>query len=191
MAWITAAELRVFDPGLANVDVYGEDQLETAITNAEAEIERIIGIAYNSRTATSEWHLGDGTEWLRLDNRWPTSITSVTVDGTALSAGVIAEMVVDRRTGMVRYSGGWTADADILVTYAYGKTAPPTDLKEAAMLLVRARLGRTRNGVPDRAERYVPDGNGGTYILSNPSATRTGIPDVDAVLARYLVPGLA
>lgn len=190
MAWITAADLRVFDDALADVDVYGEDQLEAVITDVEAELERILGTAYNSRTATSEWHLGDGSEWLRLDNRWPTSITSVTIDGTAVSAGAIADMVIDRVAGRIRYSAGWTDEAPIVITYTYGKTAPTDDLKRAAKLLCRARLGQTRSPVMDRAERYVQDG-GGTLVLSMPSATRTGVPDVDAILARYLIPGIA
>lgn len=190
MAWMTAAQLRAFDDGLVDAAVYSDDQLTAVISDVEAEIERIVGTAYNSRTATDEWHLGDGTQWLRLDNRWPTSITSVSVDGTALSAGVIADMVVDRRSGIVRHSGGWTADADILATYTYGKTAPPADLLRAAKLLCRARLGQTRAPFMDRATRYQMDG-GGMLVLDQAGAAKTGVPDVDAILARYLVPGIA
>lgn len=191
MAWLTAAALRVFDEGLANPDVYGEDQLEAVIVDVEAEIERIIGTAYNSRTATDEWHLGDGTEWLRLDFRWPTSVTAASIDGVALSADALTGLVVNRTTGMVRYTAGWTDEADVLVTYAYGKSAPPSDLLRAAKILCRARLGQTRNGIPDRAERWQPDGAGGMFSLAMPSAGRTGVPDVDAILARYVLPGIA
>lgn len=190
MAYLTEAELRGFDDGLFPPETYSSEQIATAIANAEVEVERIIGTAFNSRTATNEWHMGDGSQWLRLDNRWPTSVSAASIDGTALSADALSGLVVNRTTGMVRYSAGWTCEADVLVTYTYGKTAPPADLKEAVMLLVRARLGRTRNPIPDRAERFVSEG-GNTFVLSTPSATRTGVPDVDAVLARYMVPGVA
>jgi hypothetical protein len=190
MAWLTADDLRAFDDGLVDAARYSDTQLTNVITDVEAEIERIIGTAYNARTATNEWHLGNGEEWLRLDNRWPTTITAASIDGTALTAGQLSDLTIDRSAGMVRNPAGWTEDDAILISYTYGKTAPPSDLLRAAKILCRARLGQTRNPIMDRAERYISDG-GNTFVLSMPSATRTGVPDVDAVLARYLIPGIA
>ena len=42
----------------------------------------------------------------------------------------------------------------------------------------------------DRATRYQMDG-GGMLVLDQAGAAKTGVPDVDAILARYLVPGIA
>lgn len=190
MAWMTAEELRAFDDGLTNASTYRDDQLTAVIADVEAELERIIGTAYNSRTATDEWHLGDGSRWLRLDHGWPTAVSAASIGGVALSSGTLSALVIDRRAATVYLASGWTCELAVLVTYAHGQSAPPADLLRAAKILCRARLGQTRNAIPDRAERFVSEG-GQTFVLSNPSATRTGIPDVDAVLARYLVPGIA
>lgn len=191
MAWMTATQLRAFDDGLANTSVYSDAQLTAVIADVEVEIERLLGQAFNSRTITNEWHLGDGGVWLPLDNAWPTTVTACTVGGVSLSAGTIANMIVDRRGSRVWLSSGWIYLQEITISYSCGQTAPPADLLRAAKLLCRARLGQTRAPIMDRAERYVPDGNGGTFILSMPGAARTGIPDVDAILARYVTPGLA
>jgi hypothetical protein len=61
----------------------------------------------------------------------------------------------------------------------------------AAKILCRARLAETRSPIMERASQYQPDGAGGMIRLDTPTATRTGIPAVDAVLARYLIPGIA
>lgn len=190
MAWMTAAQLRAFDDGLTNAEVYSDEQLTAVISDVEAELERILGMAYNSRTATDEWHLGAGTQWLRLDHRWPTAITSLSIDGIAVTAGAIAGLIIDRRTASVRNLGGWLYGTDILVTYTHGQSAPPDDLLRAAKLLCRARLGQTRAPFMDRATRYQMDG-GGMLVLDQAGAAKTGVPDVDAILARYLVPGIA
>ena len=203
MAWMTAAQLRAFDDGLTDAATYSDDQLDAVISDVEAEIERIVGTAYDRRTVVDEWHLGDGSCWLRLDHRWPVAVTAASVGGTSLSAGVLAALMIDRRVGGVYLSSGWAAGEEVLVSYTLGRfttttvddvttyvSAAPADLLRAAKLLCRARLGQTRAPFMDRATRYQMDG-GGMIVLDQAGPTKTGVPDVDAILARYIVPGIA
>lgn len=191
MVWIVPDDLRGFDPNLANTTKYTDEQLVDVIADAEVIIETILSESYNVRTVTDEWHLGDGGVWLRLRRRPLVSITSASIDGSALAAGTITAMVKDKIGGRVKYTSGWTFEKEILITYTHGNTAPPVDLERAAKRLCRGLLGETRNPIMDRAERYMPDGKGGAYLLSMASAGKTGFPDVDGILERYRIPGMA
>ena len=58
------------------------------------------------------------------------------------------------------------------------------------MRLAAVRAQQANSAIPDRAERFVAD-SGRTFVLAAPSAGRVGIPEIDAVLARYAMPGFA
>lgn len=180
MAYFTAAELKTFDPDLAS---FSDAQCDAERDRTQLEFERICGVAFEARTVTSEWHLGDGAGWLWLDWHQVTSVTAASIDGVALSAGELADLVVDRRMGRLWRQNGWTNGEDILVTYAHGYTAVPADIKQAAMLRTRERLARTMSGIHDRSERFTVR-DGVTIGLARASANLTGIDDVDAVLQR-------
>lgn len=74
------------------------------------------------------------------------------------------------------------------VDVRYGFTAVPADVRAAGLLRLRSLLFEPSSGIPDRATSFQP-AEGGTYALSTPGVrgAQTGIPDVDAVLARYTI----
>jgi hypothetical protein len=77
---------------------------------------------------------------------------------------------------------------EFAVEVRYGFIAAPVDVQAAGLLRVRTLLFEPASGIPDRATSFQP-AEGGTYTLSTPGVrgAQTGIPDVDAVLARYTI----
>jgi hypothetical protein len=84
-------------------------------------------------------------------------------------------------------------DGSLTVTYEYGFTAVPEDVKRAAMLRGRTVLYDRDSGIPDRAMSFNVDGAQYALATAGRSGFETGIPEVDAILGRYRVkpPGVA
>jgi hypothetical protein len=74
----------------------------------------------------------------------------------------------------------------VKVVVEYGLGGVPSDVLRAALTRGRHFLAAPTSGVPDRATSITMDG-GGTIALTTPGlrGSKTGIPDVDVVLARY------
>jgi hypothetical protein len=79
------------------------------------------------------------------------------------------------------------------IWYVYGLSVVPADLKRAALARIRYRLNLERSGIPDRALTMTV-ADGGTFEMAPPARQQanqaghmsgTGMPEVDAVLARY------
>jgi hypothetical protein len=193
-------EARNSDASLANTTTYPTADLTTHRTEVEAELETICDRAFVPRHRRAVLDGTGTTEMLLTDAQWAAEqrsagdvrvIRSVRMadraDGAfiALSAGELAAVVVS--DGMLRRVDGrsWTEGSkNIVVEYEYGLSAPPPDLKKAALLRLRSRLNLTRSGIPDRAVSFSA-ADGGTYRLSQPGAWATGVPEVDAALARW------
>lgn len=186
MAWCTADELREFDRSLADPARYTDAELTSLVEVVEAEIERHCGQAWNVRTVTDEFYVGDGTQVLRLRHRPLVAITAVTIDDTALDDLTVLRL--DKDGGRVLYTGRWTWNAPVLVSYTHGEAAPPADLLFAAKLVVRGRLNQTRNPVTDRASKISP-GDSTSWDVAR--TTPTGFPDADRIIDKYYLPGLA
>lgn len=171
------AAMRASDPSLADATRYPAADLLAARQEVEEEAERICGQAFvpRFRRATvadvaGELELTDH----RIRSVRSLGVGSITVDPTKIS---IAGRVL---------SGSWPSGT-ATVAYTYGWDAPPADLRRAALTRLRHKVNASRSGVPDRAVSFAV-AEGGTYRLDTPSATRTGLPEVDAVYARYTVP---
>lgn len=74
------------------------------------------------------------------------------------------------------------------VEVRYGHIAVPDDVRAVGLLRLRGLLFEPASAIPDRATSFQP-AEGGTYALSTPGmrGAQTGIPEVDAVLARYTI----
>jgi hypothetical protein len=73
---------------------------------------------------------------------------------------------------------------NVIVDYEHGADRPPEDIHQNSMLRLRSVMGRTTSGIPDRVLSYsIADG--GIYRIALPSATSTGIPDIDAAYKRH------
>lgn len=192
------AEGRAADSSLADTSKYPESALVVARVEVEAECEEICDRAFVPRYQRVVLD-GSGTSELVLEHSSPNrsvadvrTIRSVsmapTLDGdfTAFTADQLAALAVTADHTLVRTDGAvWTEErGNVVVEYEYGLSSPPPDLRRAALVRFRSRLNIHRTGVPDRAVSFAA-ADGGTYRIDLPGQWKTGIPDVDAVYARY------
>lgn len=201
--FFTLAEARASDPSFADVAKYPPADLVVFRQEVEEECERITRRAFVPRyrrlvldgTGTRDLPLPDGGDEIvagillrgvRLPIRSATVAPRVGQTPVALTVGQLAALTVTR-DGLLRRTdhGSWTeGTGNVVVEYEYGQDAPPADLRRVALLRLRSRSNLLRSGVPDRAISFQV-AEGGTYRLSTPGASRTGIPEVDAVYDRY------
>lgn len=185
-------EARDSDPSLADPVRYTTQMLADKRIEVEQECERITGQAWVPRFARVTL-AGTGCDTVTLPHqavRTVRAVTTRTVPTEAYTAVTTLANFVSSPTGILtRYDGGIfpAGHASTVVEYEHGADNPPEDLKEAAMNRLRSRLNLSRSGVPDRVNSYTtPDGS--TYRMSMPGPEATGIPEVDAVYARYAAP---
>lgn len=187
----TLVEGRASDSSLSDETRYPTAALVTALLETEQEVEDICDRAFFPRYRRDVLD-GTGNSELVLEGREIRSIRAVRVAPrvgqtfTALTVAELAALTVTDDNVLVRTDwAAWTEGRDnIVVEYEYGLDAPPSGLVRAAKTRFRDRLNIPRKGVPDRAISFTtPDG--ATYRLDQPGPWKTGMPDVDAVYARY------
>jgi hypothetical protein len=186
----TYGEARAADTVLANTTKYPTAMLERVRTEVEDEFESIAHRAFIPRYGETRL-LGNGTDTIRLNHADIRSVRSASIDGTALTAGELADLYVEDHGILVRLDGGkWTADKPVVVRYEYGLGYATPDLKAAALMRCRSRITTNNSGIPDRATTF-DSAEGGTYQLATPGRAgwETGIPEVDAVVKRYSLKG--
>jgi hypothetical protein len=164
--------------------------LATKAVLVEQECERICRQAFVPRFARAALS-GTNSPMVGIPQTFPhtmlRTLRAVSVDGVAWAAPDVAAVGLSD-TGVLTRPGGaiWPAGfRNIVVEYEHGWDLPPDEgIRDAAILRLRSRLTAASSGIPDRAQSFsVADG--GVYRLSTPGPDRTGIPDVDAVYARW------
>lgn len=177
--YFTLAEARASDPALANDTKFSTPALLAARAAVEEEFESICGVAFVPRF---EREIVDAGFTLNL--RWPQvrSVRGVADwDGTAFVSWTDLEYL---RSGVDSIIGGpFVHGVRYQVDYEHGYDRPPAEIKAAALVRLRDRASVPLRGIPDRATSFSV-AEGGTYRLDQASLSRTGIPDVDAALAR-------
>lgn len=176
-------QARNFHTSLADEGKLSDVDLVAARLAVEWECEQICGRAFVPR-ARRVTLTGDGTRRLHLPDPEIRTVVSASIDGTALTAGELAELTigddwVDRPAGDV-----WDWDEDIVIAYTHGWPAPPPELRDASMLRLRAAVNAPTSGIPLRARSFT-DANGVGYELNRATSRRTGIDEVDGVYLRY------
>lgn len=189
--YFTIAEARTIEPSLADTTKYPDADVVRVRHEVEDELEYICDAAFvpRYRRITID---GSGTCDLTLEDNQLRNVRTVRVYSTAtayttFSAAELADLVLDDDLTIHRPAGLVFDDSrrgNLVVEYEYGYDRPPTDLKRAAVRRLRSRLNISKSGIPDRATSFTLT-DGGTYNLELPDAYKTGIPDVDAVYARY------
>ncbi|GIH76142.1 hypothetical protein [Planobispora longispora] len=197
------AEARASDPIFADVAKYPLADLVRLRQEVEEECETITGRAFVPRyrrlvldgSGGRDLVLPDGGDDLvagillrgvRLPIRSASIAPRVGQAAVPLTVDQLGALTVTR-DGLLRRTdyGIWTeGSGNVVLEYEYGNDYPPADLKAAALLRLRSRATMARSGIPDRAISFTV-AEGGTYRLSTPNASRTGIPDVDAAYDRY------
>lgn len=182
-AWATIAEARAL-PGpnggvLADATKYPDAAITAAIAAAQEAIEHAAGV-YFTPTAFTETLDGVSGQYVRLRTRRATAISSVTLDGAAV-------------TNYTRYAdgrlyrlAGWGAVAPqtLIVTGTAGYAAVPLRVKHAALLLVKSALVDTH--VSDRATTITgQDGSSQFFVTAGVKDALFSVPEVNAVIADY------
>lgn len=178
MALQTAAELRAAVPVLDKTSTVSNDLLEELVEEFTAAVQEHHGVSYGD-TEVTETYPGTRSMVLELRNRQVSAVESITIDGAAMAAGPLADVVIRSERGALERCGGWIAD-EITVTYTHGLTTPPAAVVRACREFVRARATKTASNAPRDAGG--PAGVDGTVYPT--SATKpTGVRTADAILA--------
>jgi len=176
------AEFRAFAPEFADATRYPAARVRAARTVAEERFERACRVAFvprGRRVRTT----GDGSVRLRVDDNALRRLLSATIDGVALAGDEIAAVAVrewgafDRPPGRV-----WPDGAPVALHYEHGYDAPPPEVVQAVMLLMREYMAPSI--LPARATSLATDiGNFRITVAGRDGST--GVPEVDAVIANH------
>lgn len=151
-------------------------------------IEGTCGTSFVPRTIVETLDGAGGTT-LRLKSPYVLTITSVTVNGVAVTDQFTFDAgVLERRTTGTFLAQRWTTGRrNIVVTYTAGySTTPPADIKGAAMDATRMRLLSQSPTSTVDARRTGLNTDMGTisYVVAGEKRP-TGYPEVDAVIMRW------
>lgn len=187
--YFTIAEARASDKVLLDSDKYPTTLIVEKRREVEEEFESICGVAFVPRYRRQVIS-GPGRSTLRLDRPEVRAVRSVrdyadATSYTSWTADELADLVFDA-DGLVTSRTGstfWSGPRNLQVAYEHGYSRPPAGIKRAAMERLRYLMNKPTSGIPDRATSFSVS-EGGTYRLDMPGPLKTGMPDVDAELAR-------
>lgn len=177
----TVADVRAIDKEFSDKVRFTADRIRLARDVVAAEFERITHRSFVTRSAGLSAD-SDGSGALSTGLLDLSACTAVSVNGVV---GDPADLSVDE-AGMVTGDAlGVEGDA-LALTVEYGFATVPDEVVRAAALRIRSLIVQTDTGIPERATSIIsPDG--GQISLATPGRAgyETGVPEVDAVLARY------
>lgn len=176
------AELRAWDPDLTTA-AYSAEKVRDARETAEDRFASVARWSF-TRRGRREWLDGDGTEELFVAERKLASVTSVAIDGVALSAPELAELEVYENGKIVRPSGWTEGRRNVEILYAFGDLTPPAPVRDAGLRYARHLLAHGPFDDLDRATGLQTEA-GFLRISQAAPGGKVGIPDIDAVLADY------
>lgn len=173
--YFTIAEARASDPSLENDTKFTTPALIDARRQVEEEFEAICGVAFVPRF----------TREITVDRlAWPAVRTLRAVStwtGQSYEPWTDLSYLVPDDQGVI---WGLPRCARYQIDYEHGYDRPPAEIKAAALIRLRDRASVPLRGIPDRATSFSV-AEGGTYGLDQAGLSKTGIPDVDAALARH------
>lgn len=114
------AEGRSMADEFADTARYPKELVLAVRRQVESAIEGICGRAFVPRFKVATLD-GEGDASLWLDDLFPRVVRSASVGGVALTAGQLADLVLDASGEVRRRSGYWArGDANVVVAYEYG-----------------------------------------------------------------------
>lgn len=156
-------------------------------TSIEVQAERIAGVAFVPRFARIRLTGSDDSS-LFLGVRHLRRVRKVTYNGVTWPQAAV-DAIPPSVSGVAELDGGtwpcWPRQG-LIIELEHGMDYPPQDASEAGIVHMRSRLDLPSQNVPYRAISFQA-GDGGFYRISQPTAERTGIPEVDAA---YLGAGI-
>lgn len=198
--YATLTEIRGVEDSLGDVGADQRADLIRARNEVEEMFERACGHVlsfvprYSIRQSTVVGNAG-----AILPHAFVTAIRSVSYTdrlGAVVPVNIAGGFTIypDRTFGL--NTGWWPSCERILVGYEHGMTAPPDDVKRAAIHAVRRQANMARSGVDSRAISYQgPTGEIQRFPTPGLGPWVTGVPEIDEVLEwyreHYEGPGLA
>lgn len=178
--YFTIAELRAMDTSYADTDEFPDAALEEVRDGVETDFEEDGHCAFITRSASARLS-GDGGTDLFLPNPMVQSITSVTIDGTALSAEALAALIID--DSLVYREDEWPEGRyNIVVEYLHGYETTPVPIKKRALKVAADRL--VPSGLPANATSEVVDGATYRIAITN-ERNPYGDPDIITTIRRF------
>lgn len=179
----SVADIRAGDSEFADVARFPAEKLRAGRAYVNDEFERITGRSFVRRSVTlTEVTAGDGY-WLTGLRDSP-ALKSLTVNGVAV-VDTLSAYTLDE-SGILEGPALDDAGNTVVAVVEYGHTSVPEDVRRVAGIRVRSVVSQADTGVPDRATSIVsPDGGQISLATAGRAGYETGIPEVDAVLARY------
>jgi hypothetical protein len=187
MAYLTASDIRAAYPnakGLQDGAKITDTQLDDLIAEFAEIAELYRGVAYEPRTVTGEQHrLISHTQILELANREVRSISSVTVDGVALTD---TDYVLDGPAGRILYTPGFWSAQLVLFTYVHGLgarqvtdgvTDTDTSFSSATAAFVAEDQGKkiAGAGIPDGTTIATVTDSTHVVLSAETTAAATGV----------------
>lgn len=154
----------------------------------EEKAEKWCGVAFVPRFALDALD-GSGTAFLRVNNPRPRTVLACSVDGVAQSG--FATWDLYESGDVIRDAGlfAW-GRRNVSLSYEHGYSEPDADLREAALVAIRARVigDSSGGGIPAGVTQLTTDA--GVYEFGRRSFP-TGLPEVDGVLQERRVAMIA
>lgn len=162
-----------------------DSYIDRLIAAASLDAINYCGRQFLKDTIVETFYISECVDILAT-SRYPiVTITSITVDGVALTAD---EYLYEKETGFIRKLDedgdleDWDAEKTV-VTYEGGYTTVPADLEAAVISLIKGRRAARRRDPSVRSEK-VPDVLETTYWVKGPGEADLP-PDVAGVFDRY------
>lgn len=182
--YVTIPELRG-EQGLDDTVKYPLALLRRVRDAWADRIEDACGIAFVPRYERDVVS-GDGTSFLALSRIRPTSLLSVTIDGTSQTLSGFSlhpEGVIEYEGTSFPYPSG--SGPNVVVAYEHGFPSCPEDIRHEVLKACRYELRRYKDPQATDVLSQTFE-NGATVRYPTASADRpTGLPSLDAVLERY------
>jgi hypothetical protein len=186
--YATIDELRAFSDGLFTDQVaYPTRTLVNYRDLAEELLERECGVAFSPQGRRLRMD-GTGETLLPLPVRRARRVVSVTIDDTALDAGELAELKV--YSSEVYRPAGWPAavgSRNVELHLEHGYDEPPEQIREATKWIVRDLAETPPSDLDTRAQAVTNDRGTQSLGVAGKDGP-TGMPYVDAVIARFTEP---
>ena len=174
------ADLRAHDYALEDADRYPSEMIRAARDAAHQRIENAaqVGFVKHVRRVTLS---GNDRTNLSLPDTKVSEVEEVWLDGVELDLDDVD--ILD--SGLLVLDTGWpTGNGNIEVRYTHGYESVPDPVRQAAMTLATEYL--VTSSLPARATAQSTDLGEFRITVANVDAGRdTGIPEVDAVIARF------
>lgn len=178
-AYFPIAAARRVKP-LDNTTTYPNDRIIEARVLAETALEEACMVAFTPRYFRATLH-GGGGRTLLLPVTRPLSVTSATIDGTAVT---VADVKLDP-AGVLYLEAGWGRGMHNIVvkgTYGYGVTPPR--VSRAAVMLAKRYL--VDSPLPDRATSLTnEDGTTQLLVTAGVRSAIFDVPEANAIVEEY------